>query len=319
LSAAVGGAPTVLFIAGAGRSGSTLLSRILGRHPDVCAPGELRYVWDQGVLRDRTCGCGRAFSDCTFWQAVGDRAFGGWTTDLARRAIALRRAVDRVRHVPALLAPRGAFGRDVREYASLLGRLDIALSEVSGASVVVDASKEPSTAFAMRHAPDVDLRLLHLVRASPGVCFSWARKVQRQDRGGQLMARHPVTRTAVEWDVYNTMIDGLRRLVAPSRLLRYEDLMADPAGAVAGVLDLIGAAPCQLLRPDGRTVDLAPSHSVAGNPMRFRSGVEALTLDERWRTEMPRGALTAVMALTAPVMLRYRYSLIARPGGATTS
>ncbi|WP_426565831.1 sulfotransferase [Angustibacter sp. McL0619] len=302
-------AGTVLFVAGAGRSGSTVLSRTLGLHPDVFAPGELRYVWDQGVLRDRPCGCGTEFSRCDFWQEVGAAAFGGWSKDVASRAVTLRRAVDRVRHVPALVAPRGRFRDHVLEYTELLSRLDAALRTVSGASVIVDTSKEPSTAYLMRHVPGIDLRLLHLVRSSQGVCFSWSRSVQRQDRAGALMARHPVARTAVEWDVYNTMVDGLRRLVRPSMLLRYEDFISRPGEVIAQVLQLSGSSARSLLEPDGRSVDLPLSHSVAGNPMRFRSGPERLQLDERWRTEMPRSAHAAVLAITGPIMVRYGYPL----------
>ena len=44
---------TVLFIAGMGRSGSTILSRLLGQAPGVCYVGELCYLWDQGLTNDR--------------------------------------------------------------------------------------------------------------------------------------------------------------------------------------------------------------------------------------------------------------------------
>src|SRR5205085_9431203 len=67
----------VLYVAGTGRSGSTLLARILGRADSVFAAGELRYVWQRGLLEDRVCGCGEPFSRCPFWSEVVDRAFGG--------------------------------------------------------------------------------------------------------------------------------------------------------------------------------------------------------------------------------------------------
>src|SRR6476469_754930 len=57
-------AAPVLFIAGWGRSGSTLLDRMLGQVPGVFSAGELRDIWDRGVREDRLCGCGQPFHEC---------------------------------------------------------------------------------------------------------------------------------------------------------------------------------------------------------------------------------------------------------------
>ena len=70
--------PQVLYVGGWGRSGSTLLSHLLGRLPEMVAVGELRYVWQAGVSGNELCGCGQPFDECPFWVAVGEEAFGGW-------------------------------------------------------------------------------------------------------------------------------------------------------------------------------------------------------------------------------------------------
>ena len=45
------GASTVLYIGGYGRSGSTVLDRVLGALPDVVSVGEIRSIWG-AVLRE---------------------------------------------------------------------------------------------------------------------------------------------------------------------------------------------------------------------------------------------------------------------------
>ncbi len=77
--------PTVLYLGGLGRSGTTVLERVLGELPGVCSVGELVHLWRRGVLDGETCGCGRSFGSCPFWAEVGRVAFGGWSRD-ARRA-----------------------------------------------------------------------------------------------------------------------------------------------------------------------------------------------------------------------------------------
>src|SRR5205814_5658195 len=97
----------VLYLAGTGRSGSTLLARILDRADGVFAAGELRYVWQRGVLEDRLCGCGEPFSSCPFWTEVMDRAFGGRNQVDAQQVIADQRALTRLRQVPRILTTGG--------------------------------------------------------------------------------------------------------------------------------------------------------------------------------------------------------------------
>lgn len=65
------------------------------------AAGEVRYLWQRGLLEDRWCGCGERFTRCPFWQDVLGRAFGSVTLDVPsiaaeqRRAIRLRRLLPR--------------------------------------------------------------------------------------------------------------------------------------------------------------------------------------------------------------------------------
>src|SRR2546430_17108956 len=80
----------VLYIGGLGRSGTTLLERLLGELPGACALGEVVHLWDRDVRDDERCACGRPFSGCDFWRAVGERAFGGWDRVDVGPGLALR-------------------------------------------------------------------------------------------------------------------------------------------------------------------------------------------------------------------------------------
>lgn len=301
----------VAFIGGHGRSGSTLLSRILGATRGFCAVGELCYLWDQGVVNDRMCGCGRTFHACPFWTEVGERAFGGWDERLAREAWALRKSVERVRFVPLMATPSVAprYQARLRRYAELMSRVYAAVRDVSGADVVVDTSKYPSSAYLLRRVPGVDLRLVHLVRSSHGVCHSWSKRVERPDRGGKPMAQYPPVRTALEWDAYNGLLGILGGLGVPSTLLRYEDLVGSPRASVARVATFLRHRPAvdDLAFLGDDAVELPTDHSVAGNPMRFTVGTVPLRLDEAWRDKMPRPTRALVTVLTAPGLLGYRY------------
>ena len=51
----------LLCIGATGQSGSTLLTRMLGRLPGVAAVGEVGRIWDKGILDNTACGSATRF------------------------------------------------------------------------------------------------------------------------------------------------------------------------------------------------------------------------------------------------------------------
>ena len=310
------------YVGGIGRSGSTLLCRALSRLDGVCHVGEICYLWNQSVRNNRLCSCGLPFRSCPFWSAVGDVAFGGWDRAPVDRADALRRRVERNRNLLQLAGGRGpaGFGAALAEYAGLMDAVFAAVRDVSGATVVLDNSKLPSTAYLRRYQPGVDLRLVHLVRSSYGVAHSWAKEFEREDGAG---AAGPTTMrtfspgtSSFEWGAYNFALRRLAGLGVPTTVVRYEDVIADPRTQLSRIAQLFGLT----LRPDSLdflgegTVDLAPDHSVWGNPTRLRNGRQALRVDDAWRTAMSPRTRATVTALSLPGLLRYGYLRPGYPG-----
>src|SRR5215208_4373820 len=71
----VGGAARpvkVLYIAGLGRSGSTILANTLGQIKGFFSGGELNFIWKHALIENRLCGCGRPSQECEFWGPVSD-------------------------------------------------------------------------------------------------------------------------------------------------------------------------------------------------------------------------------------------------------
>jgi Sulfotransferase domain len=303
----------VLFIGGLGRSGSTLLDRMLGRLNDVCSVGELVHLWERGLKENNRCGCGERFGDCPFWRRVGQVAFGGWDTVDVGEILTLKASVDRNRFVPLMVLPvlRPAYRRRLDRYSDLLERLYVGVREVSGRPLVVDASKHASAAFLVRRMRGVDLRLVHLVRDSRGVAFSWTKRMRRAEAVADdaLMATKTPLRLSARYLGYNLLFHLLRLTGVPGLLLRYESLVRDPAGELARVLGFAGlpSAAGELGFIGDGWVELGPSHALAGNPMRFRSGRVPLAVDEEWRRGLLLRYRLLTVASTWPLLVRYGY------------
>ena len=240
----------VLYVGGWGRSGSTLLERMLGQISGIVATGEVREIWQRGLKEDRPCGCGQRFRACDFWSAVGEEAYGGWDQLDLERILQLRFSLDRPWSYPELgweLRTDQPHGR-VAEYQNILHGLYRAIADVSGADVIVDSSKIPTQGLLLSGISAIDLRVLHLVRDSRGVAFSWAKRVEKKVPGqdGYFLPRYGALESAGRWLVYNLMASRLRVHADAYRFLRYEDLH-----------QLAGAAP-----------DRHPPSGRAGRPWR---------------------------------------------------
>jgi UDP-N-acetylglucosamine transferase subunit ALG13 len=305
----------VVFIGGQGRSGSTLIERALGELPGVVSVGETVHLWDRGLRDNELCGCGQPFRVCSFWSQVGDVAFGGWDRLDADTAVDLRFSVDRNRYLPMLLRPglSSRYQRRHQQYLERLSRLYRAIAEVAGASVIIDSSKHASYALLLSRMPSVDLRLLHVVRDSRAVAHAWTKTVARPEAGGIPMPVYGPAKAAVLWDVQNAVIEQLGR-THPYLRVRYEDFVRAPKDALVDAARLSGVddVGTVLGMLDGDTLSLGPSHTVAGNPMRFVSGNVTIRSDETWQMDMPTGRRRLVGALTLPLQHHYGYGSRAR-------
>jgi hypothetical protein len=311
------GTPLV-YIGGAGRSGSTLLERMLACVPGYWAVGEAEFIWQRGLQRNDGCGCGCVFSECPFWTAVGAAGFGGWDQVDVDEAVALRVAVDRHRNIDRISGLRGAgkLTDAIASYTQLTDRLYQAVREVSGASVIVDSSKNISYALLLRDLPSFDLRLVHLVRRSHGVAYSWSKRVRKPGvgDGSEFMSVHPPSWAIGLWLADNLLYEALGRRLPRATRIRYEDLIADPRAELSRVVSDLGlpAADLGFAFLADSTADLPASHALSGNPMRAQRGQVVLRADDEWRTAMSRRRRAAISAATWPLLLRYGYPIAPR-------
>jgi hypothetical protein len=301
----------VLYLGGLGRSGTTLVERLLGQLPGVCALGEVVHLWQRDIRDDERCGCGARFSACTFWKQVGEHAFNGWDNVDVDRVHALRDAVERTRYIPRLAALNEA-PDEVREYASYYGRVYTAAAEVSGCPVVVDSSKHSALAHVLRWAADVDLRVVHVVRDARGVAYSWTKRVTRPETdGSDEMTRYSPGRSALLWNAHNAAFGLLARRGVALRRVRYEEFLADPRAALTSLAEFAGlplaAGDLDFLQPEH--ADLRVGHSAAGNPMRFTVGRLPLRRDDAWRRDLPSKQRRLVGAVCGPMLRAYGYPL----------
>lgn len=305
--------PTVVFIAGSGRSGSTLVERMLGEIPSFVNVGELIDIFRRVYAGDELCGCGDPFSQCAFWREVGERAFGGWNSELVAEMSDLQSQVARQRHIPHLLSPvqRQTFRGSLERYRSRYVELYQAIALTAGAQVVVDASKWPAQALALSRSA-IDLRVIHVVRDVRGVAWSMnKRDLVRPHATGEreVMFHQGVVAAAGRWAICQSEVDAVRLSGTPTVLLPYEELVTRSRAVVGLTLERLRlpVADGDLEHLGAHEAELGASHGLSGNPSRFTAGVTPLRPDEEWREKMPRASQSLLAMIGTPQRVRTRW------------
>jgi hypothetical protein len=303
--------PVVVYIAGSGRSGSTVLERTLGEAPGFVNVGELIDLFRRPRDGER-CGCGLAFNDCPFWTGVGKRAFGGWDRGDLPEFSRLQASIARQRRLPQLLAgslsDRG-FRAGVAAYGARYRQLYRAIAAEAGAQHVVDASKWPVQALALARG-GLDVRVVHLVRDARGVAYSLSKKQVARPHAlneAEVMWRNAPASAAVRWVACQGQTELLRHQGVRVTRMRYEDFVADPRRTVELALADLGLppGPTDLAHISPGRVRLGRSHGLSGNPSRFHDGELTLRSDDAWREKMSQSDRALVTAIGLPFLVRY--------------
>lgn len=288
----------VLYIASNGRSGSTLLSRLLGEAPHIVNVGEMaRFLYNKHAFeRNLPCECGRRVSDCEFWQTI--------IPSVEQESREFATELVRIRYLP-LLAFRHRTPQMQRKVDALFRNIKLIFTKVaekSGRSMIVDSSKNPAYLFTVMGLEDIELYVLHLVKDPRDVVASWSKPKQYVESRSHFHA-------ARDWLLFNWFIERLaRNSSAQYRFLRYEDFVQNPAVEFQKIVDWVSgeSVPVKFLNGNVAMIK-ASQHSLAGNPDKFETGkIEIRSRGSR----LPLFWEWMVSIMTLPYLLRYKYPFI---------
>ncbi len=221
----------VIYIMGAGHSGSTILGLALGNCSDSFYAGEV----DEWLVTSGAPNLGGA-ERSEFWGRVreamratrAEELFGGQVNRLVERSSTLLR--------PRRWSARSALLRPYREVA---GQLFAAIAATAGVSHVLDTSHFPLRARELQKLKAVQLHLVLLVRDPQDVVASNVREISRHE-----VAERRMRILATNAELWLThLISVLVFLRQPRKrrvFVRYESFVADPEGVMAQIIDSLG-------------------------------------------------------------------------------
>jgi len=299
----------VIYIAGAERSGSTILDAILGEVEGCFSAGELRLLWQRSAEPGWLCSCGQPFADCAIWGPLLKSVRVTTQVEIGEMASLILRET-RMLKFPWSQRPHRRMSPSASRAVAALGAFYRSLRDATGCRVIIDSSKQPLYAALVATIPGVEFHLVHFVRDARAVAFSQDRRRIHPDTG-RPMERSSLTMCAARWMAWNLAGERLKARVPSHLSVRYEDFASAPRDLVEQILAISGLNTGALPFVDEHTVTLGLHHMVPGNPVRLETGDTRVRLDASWKSEMQTIGKLYVTALTWPLLRKYSYPLFA--------
>jgi hypothetical protein len=280
--------PKVIYVMGAGHSGSSILGVTLGNCNDFFYAGEVEEWLVKG-------GAGRwgGSQRTNFWKRVADKVdpsaaelFGSEVNRVIERSSAWLR-IDRW----------AARRRMLPRYRSVSEELLLAIASAADTSNVIDTSHFPLRAIELQRLDGIELYLILLVRDAQAVVASNVRHISPHEvpeRRFQILAMNGNL-----WLTYLlSVIVFLRHDRARRMFVSHETFLEQPEAVLRKILDQVGSdAPI----PDLSALDVGAPFE--GNPL---LGSEVVALERTAAKSRRWSRLTTLLAFWTPIFARLR-------------
>lgn len=286
----------ILYLAGYGRSGSTVFERILGQHPSIVATGEISN-FDEAV--EEECSCGDWVKSCELWQPILEEYLESKDTTNSRWT----------RTVKSLVGNVHAAG--VKNMHLLLDLLAKAQPQKHYA---IDSSKTTRVSFLRPFflRKKYEVKIIHLVRdgrscLSSNMKMSNLKFLQEQK---EVKVPYAFIRTLLSWNFANVIALSYRLLLGKSNylLIRYEDFIENYAVELERIGVFLGEDMTKVIQQIEEGKVIKNCHQIRGNRVsRIKEFYLKTNLSDVWRTELKKYQSFSFTVFSLPLMLLFKY------------
>lgn len=302
---------TIVYIAGYGRSGSTLLCAVLGASENAVGVGEFRRLFSCYTKKSHFCGCGVELRDCEFWGKVIRRFKDeNELTDLTQAEQVTKRCEQG--GGAGWLPSRMPTQKDWAEYQRIWSSLISITCEIAGVDILIDSSKSSyvSADRARLLSKFVNVVQVHLVRDPRAVTLSTLNSQKKREQRAQLQASpFRAVQSLLGWTLANAYFLLITQHVSSMKSVRvrYEDFTQHSVESIERLgreCDLDTSTVLTKLRD---SEEIVAGHIFAGdNNLKHGGGYIIRPVGESWRQNLT-GYSKYLAFITYPVARAFGY------------
>ena len=278
---------SLIYLLGAGRSGTTLLAIVLNNHQDIKAIGEMHQFVEH--LKDhKQCSCGELLQSCPFWNDIINDL--GWDpNELANILEDIERKEEHKNILKLLLSKKAD-----EEYLKTQTKIFGAIHKRAPSMTLLDSSKYIARYLLLKRSDKLDLKGVYVIRDVRGVINSFSKEVQTK--------RGPLS-TIFYYMLVNFFGQIVSWLDKDIIKVKYEDLIEDPMNILNQIYThTIGAEKKVNTLPGNYEMP----HIIGGNRMKVQKNIK-INKDFEWKSNISRRKQILYYILASPIMIINNY------------
>lgn len=294
----------LIYISSNGRSGSTLLDMLTGRHKNCFTLGEFQMLPIDYLHNTQPCGCGKRVDHCIFWSDVIKknqeiinsnniskfRNFGGgkvlrWTELIE---IFFNISTSNLQEITK-------YGENNHK---ILSTILEKIGKTKKTLYLVDASKDPYRLKWLAQSGYFDIKVLHIVKTPESFVFSMTKNEK-----SFFKKLNKTIRMSIRWIVENIIIMKVTKKFINKenyKKIKYEELASNVNKQLKFIHKFLDLEKDDFF--DEKFI--YPNHAISGNLMRFK--INKISLDEKWKSDMTAISKNICRFITAPFEKIYK-------------
>ena len=302
----------IVFIIGAGHSGSTLLSKTLNAHSKIFSVSEISQFQQDINSEIALCGCETLLKECDFWEDISNRVeiilgdslkekpyLYGINKNISGNKLYNKLYFRFSRFVALNLRIRTKLIKTRLEYISVLYK---AIIDKTGADAIVDSSKSATRASILKpylERKGYRVKIIHLIRDGRAVFYSYKKgfykvRVKNRTTGVDEMKTYYAENVRSDEEIVNLWKRDNRLSLLYHNLfsssnyyqLTYEEFVDNPKVALISLLQSINYKfESEMLKLNRYT-----NHMVSGNASRINA-TSINQPSEIWRNKLSKDQL----------------------------
>jgi len=274
----------LIYLLGAGRSGTTLLATLLNNHDDIETLGEMNQFYEF-LEQNKKCSCGDSLKNCSKWRAI--------INNLDSNVGYKRQFIEREEahsQIPNLLIRKSIH----KKYVNIQEEVFSNIHEHRNSKWYVDSSKYIARYLLLKMSKKIRIKGIYLVRDPRGVVFSFQKKVQTYKNQFNALAYYNIINLFAEI-VYRTDSNILK--------IRYEDLVNKPEETLSKIYSHIFE---QKIKAKTLPEFIETPHIVGGNRMKVYKKIK-IRRDVDWIRNQSKTQKISCYLFSFPFMLLNNY------------
>jgi hypothetical protein len=277
----------IVYIAGYGRSGSTILETLISQNDNIVSSGALVNIFSW-FNKNEKCACSKRVQDCDFWSKIISCDLKAVT----RKCENVRKKIESLSGFPGLM-----FGIHRKNYTGVYSECmeelyrNIALT--SKKNVIVDSSKScrwcTGRPLAIQKYTNIQVKVVFITRDVRGVAWSTIKGAGSKERRRFINNKYfQCIKSSISWSLTNLLVTIMKKKIAKENFLqvKYEDLVRNPSAQLKRIEELVDEDMDGVIEKVRLKGSLTTGHILGGNRLRFNKKQE-FRPDLAWKNEMP--------------------------------